>query len=203
MALIKCDRPKAAILSFVVLLALAASTSAQVPRKGENLTRAERDAWYKILRWPAEYENNWRKAHENSDYGGLSFYDLGRGKYLVEVEAYPVAYQAGFIYVIYDERNKPNGPGRLLLLKGFESKDKSGHPLPYSEVSAAVTKFHAKTKVLEIYSKYRAAGDCGLYVRYKFINSRPVVIEAREQKGDLGGRRPSQLDPYRWPRKKL
>jgi hypothetical protein len=197
-------RPKAAGIAFLILLLLTACVAAQqVPRKKKNLTRADREAWHKILRWPVEYEDYSRKMYENSDYGGLSFYDLGRGRYLVEVEAYPVAYQAGFIYVIYDERRRPNGPGRLLLLKGFESKDKSGHPLPYSEVSAAVTKFHAKTKVLEIYSKYRAAGDCGLFVRYKFINARPVVIEARRQDCDVSGRRPVQQDPSRWPRKKL
>jgi hypothetical protein len=204
MALMKRYRLKASSISLVILLVMTASVAAQqVPRKKKNLTFADREAWHKILRWPDEYEDYSRKMYENSDYGGLSLYDLGRGHYLVEVDAYPVAYQSGFIYVIYDERNRPNGPGRLLLLKGFESKDKSGHPLPYSKVSAAVTKFHAKTKVLEVTSKYRAAGDCGLYVRYKFINSRPVVIEAREQECDLGGRRPAQLDPSRWPRKKL
>jgi hypothetical protein len=202
--LIYRGRPKAAGAAFLILLFLTASVAAQqVPRKKKNLTFADREAWHKILRWPVEYEDYSREMYENSDYGGLSFYALGRGRYLVAVEAYSANYQTGFIYVLYDERNKPNGPGRLLLLKGFESKDKSGHPLPYSEVSAAVTKFHAKTKILEIYSKYRAAGDCGLYVRYKFINARPVVVEAHEQKCDLGGRRPVQQDPSRWPRKKL
>jgi hypothetical protein len=203
MTLTKRDRLKSAGLSFFVLLTLATSASAQAPRKKENLTRAEREEWYQILRWPAELENDWRKSAEGSTYGGLSFYKLGRGKYLVEVNAYPVAYQSGYIYMIYDEANRPKGPGRLLLLKGFETVDESGRPLSYSKVSAIVSKFHAKTKALEVFSKYRAAGDCGLYVRYKFINRRPVVVEAREQDCDVSGRRTVQLDPHRWPRKKL
>jgi hypothetical protein len=122
-----------ACVAFVVLFALAPGGSAQAHAKKKNLTRADREAWYKILRWPAELEDDWREAHENSGYGGLNFYDLGRGRYLVEVDAYPVAHQSGFVYLLYDERNEPNGPGRLLLLKGFEGKDESGHPLAVLE----------------------------------------------------------------------
>jgi hypothetical protein len=202
MRLTKCDGRKAAGASFVLLLTLAAGASAQTLRKGTDLTRAEREAWYKILRWPAEYENAWRREHENSGYGGLSFYDLGRGKYLVEVDAYPVAYQTGFIYMLYDAAKEPNGPGRLLLLKGFQAEDERGRPLPYSKVSG-FTSFDAKKKVLEVISKYRAAGDCGLYVRYKFVGPRPFVVEARERKCDAGRGHIADLDPSRWPRKKL
>jgi hypothetical protein len=192
---------KSACVAFVALLALASCAAAQTPAK-KNLTRADRDAWYKILRWPAELEDEWRRAHENSAYGGLSFYGLGRGKYLVEVDAYAAAHQSGFVYMIYDERKKPNGPGHMLLLKGFESSDEGGSPLPYSTVSAAFAKFHAKTRVLEIYSKFRAQGDCGLYVRYRFVGTRPVVVEARGRGCDDNGR-PGLQDYSRWPRKKL
>jgi hypothetical protein len=202
--LINRSKVKTASISCIVLLILTASVAAQqVPRKKKNPTCADREAWHKILRWPDEYEGNWCPQGDATGDGLLEFYNLGRGKYLVEVDAYPVAYQAGFIYVLYDERNKPNGPGQLLLLKGFERKDRSGHPLSYSEVSAAFTKFHAKTKVLEIYSKYRAQGDCGLFVRYRFVGSRPTVIEARERDCDESRRGPIDIDPRRWPRKKL
>lgn len=190
-----------ALVASVVLPALAPCASAQTPAK-KNTTRAEREAWYKILRWPAELEDEWRKAHENSNNGGLRFYDLGRGKYLVEVDAYAVAHQSGFVYVLYDERNEPGGPGRMLSLKGFEGGDEGGRPPTYSKVPAAFAKFHAKTKVLEIYSEYRAEGDCGLYVRYKFVGTRPVVVEARGRDCDDGGR-PGPRDYARWPRKKL
>jgi hypothetical protein len=192
---------KTACVTLVALLALASCAAAQTLAK-KNLTRADRDAWYKILRWPTELEDDWRKANENSNYGGLNFYGLGRGKYLVEVKAYAVAYQSGFVYMIYDERTKPNGPERMLLLKGFESSDEGGNPLPYSMVSAAFAKFHAKTRVLEIYSKFRAQGDCGLYVRYRFVGTRPVVVEARGRDCDDDGR-PGLQDYSRWPRKKL
>ncbi|HEV7893103.1 MAG TPA: hypothetical protein VGP08_20980 [Pyrinomonadaceae bacterium] len=198
----KCVRLKAACISFVVLLALAVCASAQGLRKGENLTRDERDEWYKVLRWPAKYEDAWRREYEDTTYGGLSFYDLGRGKYLVEVGAYTAAHQSGYVYLLYDEEHKPEGPGRLLRLKGFETKDARGRRLPYSEVSAAFAKFHTKTRVLEIYSKYRASGDCGLYVRYRFVAARPVVIEARGRDCDDEDR-PGLQDYARWPRKKL
>jgi hypothetical protein len=133
----------------------------------------------------------------------LSFYKLGRGKYLVEVDAYVVAYQNGYVYMIYDEKNRPEGPGRLLMLRGFETAGARGRPLPYSKVSAIVSKFHAKTKVLEVFSKYRAAGDCGLFAEYRFIGSRPVVIEARERECDNLEHSPIEPDPYEWPRKKF
>jgi hypothetical protein len=203
MTLTKCGGLKAASASLVVLFTLAAYAPAQAPRKGASLTRAERDEWYKILRWPAMYEDAWRKEPESLAGGGLSFYGLGRGKYLVEVHAYVVPYQTGYLYMLYDDKHKPDGPGRLLLLRGFETEDARGRRLPYSEVSAVATKFHSKTKVLEVVSKYRAAGDCGLYARYRFVGPRPVVLETRERECGLGGRGPARLDWSRWPRKKL
>jgi len=203
MMLTKRDRLKAACVSFAALLVLAMCASAQTPRKGENLTRDERDAWHKILRWPEKYEDDWRREYGDTAYGGLSFYDLGRGMYLVEVDAYSTAHQQVYVYVLYDEKHKPNGPGRMLLLKGFETRDARGRRLTYSEVPAIGTKFDAKTKALEVVSKYRAAGDCGLFVRYKFVGARPVVVEARERECDSGMNSLEHVDWTRWPRKKL
>jgi Protein of unknown function (DUF1176) len=198
-------RLKTACVSFIVLLILAASAAAQdVPRKKQNLTRDDREAWRKVLRWPDEYEKAWSNTHDSgdADYGGLAFHRLGRGKYLVEVNTYPGAYQSGYIFMLYDEAKKPTGPARLLKLKVF-GEDERGRPSPsFEEEVAGLPTFNAATRQLEIFSKYRGPGDCGSIIRYKFVNDSPVVVEAREQDCD-DNRKQDEINPRQWPRKKL
>lgn len=201
----KQNRLKTAGVSFVILLILAASAAAQeVTRKKQNLTRTDREAWSKVLRWPDEYENVWRKTHDSSEasYGGLTFHSLGRGKYLVEINTYPGAYQSGYIFMLYDEAKSLAGPARLLKLKVF-GKDERGRPSPsFEEEIAGFPAFNAATRQLEIISKYRGPGDCGSLIRYRFVNDSPVVAEAREQNCDDAGKQ-DEINPRRWPRKKL
>jgi hypothetical protein len=196
---------KTACVAFIVPLLLTSGASAQVPDKKENLTRADREAWYKILRWPEEYEKTWSKTHEYSDvsYGGLAFHPLGRGEYLVEVNTYSGAYQPGYIFMLYDETKKADAPARLLKFKRF-GEDSQGRPAPsFEEEIAGTPTFDAKTKQLEILSKYRGPGDCGSLIRYKFVDGNSLVVSAREQACDDSHARPAQIDPRRWPLKKL
>jgi hypothetical protein len=196
---------RTACVAFVVLLTLASSTAAQVPHKKKDLTRADREAWYKILRWPDEYEKTWGTTHSqtNEAYGGLNFYELGRGVYIVEVNTYTGAYQSGYIFLLYDETKKGGAPAPLLKFKRF-GEDEQGRPEPsFEEEIAGTPTFDTLTKQLEIYSKYRGPGDCGSLINYKFVNGNPLVVSAREQTCDDSKPPPDEIDPRRWPRKKL
>jgi hypothetical protein len=173
---------------------------AQAPGKKTNLTTNDRVAWYEILKWPKKCEEAFRQTSPlEQGFAGVEFYSLGRGEYIVEVVCYSGAYQPGSIFMYYDERRPLSA--RALKLKGFETEDEPGKVLEYSEING-LTKFNRKRKELEILSKYRGAGDCGKFVRYKIERGEAEVIEAREQECD-DNRIGRDIDPRRWPRKRL
>ena len=187
-----------AALVFVGLAAAcgAAKASQRVPRVKKDLKRVERAAWHGVLAWPDKCEEAFQAAYaDDGDYSGLEFHSLGRrGLHLVEVTCDGGGIQPSSVFIVYDERY-PRA-ARPLKLKGFESADEAGRPLPYSEVRA-LTKFVAGTRELHLMSKADAMGTCGLYVRYSFAQGAPRVVEARRQ-DDCGGPR-STPDVTRWP----
>ncbi|MET0622412.1 MAG: hypothetical protein ABW250_05480 [Pyrinomonadaceae bacterium] len=195
---VKCAKTCAAgvFAALVVVMACAAPSGAQqVPVHVKNLKRAEREVWRGQLAWPDRCEKEFEAAYpEREDYSGLEFHRLGRGLQLVEVTCDGGGIQPASVFILYDERF-PRA-ARPLKLKGFETADESGNPLPYSEVRA-LTKFVARTRELHLMSKADAMGTCGLYVRYSFESGAPRVVEARRQ-DDCGGPRGTP-DVTRWP----
>jgi hypothetical protein len=182
-----------------VLGCAGAYAARQVPRVKKKPTRADRAAWREVLAWPDSCEAAYEAAYpEGDEYGGLEFHRLSRGLYLVEVVCDGGGIQPSTVFFLFDERSRRRP--RPLKLKGFDSKDTDGRPLPYSEVRA-LTKFVPRTRELLLMSKADAMGTCGLYVRYSFAGGRPRVVEAREQT-DCGGPRGTP-DVTRWPRAKL
>ena len=200
------NKPGRGLLFLVANLYLAGAlvvsvSIAQVPRKKAYLTKLDREAWRKILKIPADCEESFQSSYrsDSTNFGALEFNRLSNSKFLVSITCYGGAYQPGFIYAYYDE-GKPSST-RLLKLKGFETEDDDGKSLPYSLINGFDT-LNERTRELEVFSKYRGPGDCGLFVRYKFVGSRPVVEEARKQDCDDKRMRPT-TDYRRWPRKRL
>ena len=68
----------------------------------------------------------------------------------------------------------------------------------YETELAGGGEFNSRTKELEIITLGRGLGDCGSLVRYRFVEKRPVPIEARMMSCSGRGRRTT--NPYRWPR---
>jgi hypothetical protein len=55
---------------------MASICTAQVPpEKKTELTVADREAWQKVLRWPVEMEEQWRRSRTTNDreQSGLAF----------------------------------------------------------------------------------------------------------------------------------
>ena len=75
------------------------------PQKKTELTVADREAWQKILRWPVEMEEQWRRRGPTNDrdQGGLVFHSPGQGNYLVAVEVQESSYQPRSIFMHYSE----------------------------------------------------------------------------------------------------
>src|SRR5262245_12475751 len=113
-------------LSSLLLSALASICVAQQPLKKTELTSADREAWQKVLQWPAELEQQWQQSRtdKKSDASGLNFYSLGQGNYLVAIEVHESLYQPRYVFMYYSESNpRATVPGRLLKLKTYERDD--------------------------------------------------------------------------------
>jgi hypothetical protein len=186
----------------VVLFFLDTTVHGQNPSKTHSVIKGDRAHWFRLLKWPKDCEAAFQRtngAQSPNDYGGLEFYRLAREAYMVRVLCYRGAYQPGSILLYFDRGNA--SATRLLKLQGFKSKDDHGEDLPYSKIDGLVT-FDKTRKILEVFSKYRGLGDCGLFVRYRFYKGQPFVTEARERECDDSPIHRS-TDPHRWPKKPL
>lgn len=186
------------------LLVLCASVCfAQVTLKKTELTTADREAWQKILRWPVELEEQWRRSRTSNDrdQGGLAFHSLGQRNYLVMIEVHESFYQPRYVFMHYAESS--GTPARLLKLKTYERDDDEAGTIS-TKVSAeveGVATFDAAKKQLVLLTKGRGIGDCGSFVRYNITSTRAIPIEARAY-GCYDDYSLGITNPMRWPRVK-
>src|SRR5687768_5759802 len=138
--------------ALVLALACAGTAAAQgVPRVKNDATRADRAAWRGVLAWPDTCEEAYEAAYaEGDEYGGLEFHRLRRGLYLVEVVCDGGGIQPSAVFFLFDQKSRRRA--RPLKLRGFDSADEAGRPLPYSEVRA-LTRFVPSTRELLLMSK--------------------------------------------------
>ena len=173
-------KPKLLLIS--ALLVLCASIgSAQVPAKKTELTVADREAWQKVLRWPIELEEQWRRSRTNNDpnRSGLAFHSLGRGNFLVVIEVHESFYQPRYLFMHYSESGQT--PPRLLKLKTYEGDDDDVNKVStklLAEVEGIPT-FVAATRQLIFHTKGRGTEDCGSLVKYRITPTRAIPTEAR------------------------
>jgi hypothetical protein len=171
---------KSMLICFVVTVC-GSVCAAQVPAKKTGLTVADREAWQKVLRWPVEYEEQWRRSRTNNDpdQSGLAFHSLGRGNYLVVIEVHESSYQPRYLFMHYSESGKT--PARLLKIKTYEGDDDDVNKISkklLAEVEG-VPVFDAAKKQLVFHTKGRGTGDCGSLVRYNITPTRAIPTEAR------------------------
>jgi hypothetical protein len=194
---------KILMMCVVVVVLCAAVCRAQVTAKKANLTVTDREAWQKVLGWPGEFEEQWRRSRSTNDrdQSGLTFHSLGRGNYLVVIEVQESAYQPRYLFMHYSESGKT--PPRLLQLKTYEGDDDDVNKIStrlMAEVEGIPT-FDAAKKQLVFHTKGRGTGDCGSLVRYNITAARAIPVEARVHACfddySLG-----VTDPLRWRRVK-
>ena len=195
-------KPKLLLISAFVMLC-APVCYAQAPAKKTELTVTDREAWQKVLRWPIEFEEQWRRSRTSSDQdqSGLAFHSLGRGNYLVVIEVQESSYQPRYLFMHYSEQGKT--PPRVLKLKTYEGDDDDVHKVSTRLVAEGegIPTFDDAKKQLVIYTKGRGTGDCGSLVKYSITPLRAIPIEARVHACfddySLG-----ITDPLRWRRVK-
>ena len=177
--------------------------SAQIPAKKTDLTVADREAWQKVVQWPVELEDQWRRSRTSNEpaQSGLVFHSLGQGNYLVQIEVQESSYQPRYLFMYYSETR--HARSRILRLKTYEGDDDDVNKVStrlQAEVEGVPT-FDAAKKQLTFFTKGRGTGDCGSLVRYKITPRRAIPIEARVHACfddySLG-----LTDPMRWRRLK-
>lgn len=173
----------------------ASPAAVRPPQKKSDLTYADRKAWYQILRWPQEYEDDFDAVlGVDKDKGWMKFFELAPKKYLVEVQCNLFAYQAGFIYLFYDESVSPP-TARLLTFKSFYRDNKQVKTQEEALV-AGLPEFSPRTGELSVWTKGRGLGDCGAWAVYRIEGGRAVLQEFRA-KDDCDGK---YVDPKQYPR---
>ena len=191
------------IVTGALLVMCASVCLSQTPLKKTELTVADRQAWQKVLGWPIEFEEQWRKSRTNNDgdQSGLAFHSLGHGNYLVVIEVQESSYQPRYLFMHYSESGKT--PPRVLKLKTYEGDDDDVNKIStkvLAEVEGIPT-FDLAKKQLVFHTKGRGTGDCGSLVRYNITPARAIPIEARVHACfddySLG-----ITDPLRWRRLK-
>ncbi|HEY0367408.1 MAG TPA: hypothetical protein VGC73_13130 [Pyrinomonadaceae bacterium] len=190
-------------LVLTLLLVCASITFAQVPKKKAELTTADREAWQKVLGWPVELEEQWRRSRTSNDQdkSGLVFYALGQGNYLIGIEVQESTYQPRYLFMHYSESGKM--PPRVLKLKTYEGDDDDVNKVSTKllEEVEGIPTFDAAKKQLVFHTKGRGTGDCGSLVRYNITPVRAIPVEARVHACfddySLG-----ITDPLRWRRLK-
>jgi hypothetical protein len=176
---------------------------AQVPSKKSELTIADREAWQKVLQWPAALEEQWRRSRTSNDrdQSGLVFYGLGQGKYLVQIEVQESSYQPRYLFMYFSELSK--APARMLKLKTYEGDDDDVNKIStkLAEEVEGMPSFDETKKQLVFHTKGRGTGDCGSLVRYNITPTHAIPVEARVHACfddySLG-----ITDPLRWRRVK-
>ena len=191
------------IITTAFMLLSASVCVAQVPAKKSELTITDREAWQKLLQWPMALEEQWQRSRTTNDRdrGGLVFYGLGRGNYLVQIEVQESSYQPHYLFMYYSESSK--APARMLKLKTYEGDDDDVNKIStkLAEEVEGVPSFDETRKQLVFHTKGRGTGDCGSLVRYNITPTRAIPTEARVHACfddySLG-----ITDPLRWRRVK-
>jgi hypothetical protein len=172
---------------------------AQSPQKKTDLTVADREAWQKVLRWPVELEEQWRRSRTTNDreQSGLVFHSLGQGKYLVQIEVHESSYQPHYLFMYYAEA----GQSRLLEFKTYERNKAGEISSKVATEVAGIPTFDAAKKQLVFLTKGRGTEDCGSIVTYKITRTGAIPTEARahacHNDYSLG-----VTDPVRWEKVK-
>lgn len=160
------------------------------PKSG--LSYQDRKAWEKILHWPAACEEAF--DYPDKRWGGMQFYELSSGRFLVEVTCSRGAYQ-GFQHYLFLDESGPKPVSRLLSFRTFETEE--GERLVESETAElwGTPRFDNARRELTVLNRFRGQGDCGTLATYSFPKGVPLLVALRAKPvcDGKGGE-----DPERW-----
>lgn len=162
-----------ALLLCAIAVVLAGSPPAAardpLPPK-RNLRWVDRAAWQRVLKWPADWEDEYRHSAPGEQKSpGMDFHALGARRWLIEVQISLAAYQGEQIFYCLDE-SRATPCWRLLRFPLWSFPvDK-----PVKETTTrllGISGFDERRHELTNFCKFRGIGDCGTLARYSFSPS--------------------------------
>lgn len=162
--------------------AAAARAAAEAPPTAPALRRtppfslADREAWRRVLDWPAPCEESFQSTRASDD-GGLAVEELARGLSIVEVLCAAGAYQPSHTYVRLDERGSSREP-TTLQFPVYESTDASSLALEQQTELVGNATLSLERRELSVLALSRQLADCGIWSRYDIATERPELIAA-------------------------
>jgi hypothetical protein len=149
------------------------------PRRVPPFSLTDREAWRRMLSWPATCEHAFQSTRATED-GGLLVAELAPGLSIVAVTCAAGSYQPSHAFIRLDERGS-SPVATTLEFQTYESAD--GVTL---NMTAATELFGHATlspdrRELSILSLSRQLADCGIWSRYAVATERPQLIAAVAQ----------------------
>ncbi len=161
--------------------------------KRDELTCADRKAWYGVVGWSEECE----VSHDHSAIegtGSLTFTKLGPGRWLGTVLCTLGAYQGeAELFVLED--GVDGGSPKATRLR-FKVPGERRGTLTTTFTVSNFADYDAKKRELRTWTRYRGPGDCGSMARYAIVGTRAVLRELREQRECNG----KETNENKWPR---
>jgi hypothetical protein len=146
-------------------------------RRQAPLSVADRAAWRKVLKWPAECEEAFEASHAGDD-GGLVFAELSPRVTLVDVLCAAGGYQPSHIFLRLDERGSSRVVA-VLEFTPFDSEDGRtvSRSAPHSELWGEAY-IAADRRELSVLSLSRQLGDCGTWHKWAIGTEQPRLTAA-------------------------
>ena len=171
----------------------------------------DRETWYQALRWPEACESDFQQ-HSGASQGGLAIYPVSKNNYLVRITCNIFAYQETSVFMLA-KTNPAQGSvsSTLMTLNTYNPQTKKLEPMMELErkvpIVVGLETFDETAKTLQIFAKYRGAGDCGAIYSYKIENQSVTLIrqQIRECTDEAQGPQPGKTfgddynPPEYWP----
>lgn len=162
---------------------------AAVPAKRENLTAADRAAFLRAIGLTDYADNSMQFVERwNESSGtplknaGMTFFDLGAGRYIVQTTVDRGANQSTSVYALYQETTDNRATAKKLELDSYYP-DENGKIIKTTDLEkVGAPDFDAPSKILTITAASRGIGGCGSRMKYKIVGDRAETVEARYQK---------------------
>lgn len=105
-----------------------------------------------------------------------SLYQVGEGKYLVQLMCFMAAYQGAYEYLLLTQT--PAGlEAKPLTLARFEEDDAGELQKTDARSIGGLTEYDPEKQLLTVFTKYRGIGDCGSLAQYQFSEDQLQLVK--------------------------
>ena len=163
--------------------------------KRDDLTCADRKAWYRRIEWSSECEDAYERTAIRGS-AGITFHGIGGGRSVLMVVCTLGAYQGYASYFLLDGKHGGAQAFEALRFRSYLSpRDGILKPVVVTDLWGNAEFDDARAELV-VHNRYRGPGDCGLLTRYGFPGGHAVVVEVRAHPVCDG----KETDPAKWPR---